>query len=235
MSSSSSAGLIVWRAYSGSSAVTLSLVLLAVGLGLIFQSGRLAGPLRLPRPGGALKVAIFAFWVLSILLVLPMFRRVAVETGQSALNIGPVFPITLASAFCTFFFVAYVTRAGGALAALANGLLGFVAGPMVFELPFVLIIAPVTTTHIDHPLFLFATFLVVILSTLILATFSSRFAVSRHSLFFLAAMFVVFALWVALTGYAPPSDPVSFSLNAISKVLGFAAVAASFTRSPSEP
>ena len=125
--------------------------------------------------------------------------------------------------------VAYLTRGGGVLMALGSGLAGAAAGPMVFELPFVLIITPVVTTRVPHPLFLFSVFLVVILTTLALPTFSSRFSVTRYSLYFLGAMFVVFAAWALLTGYAPPSDPASFSLNAVSKVLGFAAVVASFS------
>ena len=68
----------------------------------------------------------------------------------------------------------------------------------------------------------------VILTTLALPTFSERFSVTGSSLYSLGAMFVVFA-GSALTGYAPPSDPTSFALNAVSKVLGFAAVVASFS------
>ena len=103
---------------------------------------------------------------------------------------------------------------------------------MIFELPFILIITPTVVTPVPHPLFLFLVFLVVILATLSLPLFSSRFSLTRYSFYFLGAMFVVFALWALATGYAPPADPVSFSLNAISKVLGFAAVAASFSGRP---
>jgi hypothetical protein len=228
VAAASSVGLIDWNPYAGSGAVVLSLVLLVVGVCLIFLGRRLTDDFRFPVPRRALKVVIVLVWALSILLVLPLFKEVAIETGQSSLGIGPVFPITIASALGTFVIVAYLTRRGGVLAALGNGFAGAVAGPMVFELPFILIITPVVTTRTPHPLFLFLTFLVVILSTLALPFFSSRFAVTRYSLYLLGAMILVFAVWALLTGYAPPSDPVSFALNAVSKVLGFAVVVSGF-------
>jgi hypothetical protein len=76
---------------------------------------------------------------------------------------------------------------------------------------------------------------VIIISTLALPLFSSRFAVTRSSLYLVGAMILVFAAWALLTGYSPPSDPVSFTLNAISKVLGFAAVVAGFLTSRRAP
>jgi hypothetical protein len=226
----SSVALIAWSPYSGLASVLLSLILAAVGVCVVLLGRRLTQDVKLPVPGKVLKVVIVLVWALSILLVLPLFRQIATETGQSSIGTGPVFPITLASAFFTFVFVAYVTRRGGMLAALGNGFAGAAAGPMVFELPFILIITPMVTTRVPHPLFLFFTFLVVILSTLALPLFSSRFAVTKRSLYLLGAMILVFAAWALLTGYSPPSDPVSFTLNAISKVLGFAAVAAGFLR-----
>jgi hypothetical protein len=233
----SSVALIAWNPYSGSAAVLLSLILVVVGVGVVLF-GRRTQDIRPPMPGRVLKVVIVLVWALSILLVLPLFRQIAAETGQSSIGTGPVFPITLASAFCTFVIVAYITRKGGTLAALGNGFAAAAAGPMVFELPFILIITPMVTTRVPHPLFLFLTFLVVIISTLALPLFSSRFALTRRSLYLVGAMILVFAAWALLTGYSPPSDPVSFTLNAVSKVLGFAAVAVAFLtmgRAPANP
>jgi hypothetical protein len=149
-------------------------------------------------------------------------------TRRSSDLIGPVFPITLASAFCSFVLIAYVSRRAGLGAALGDAFAGAAAGPMVFELPFVLIIMFSVTTPIRSGLFLLFVFLVVILTTLALPTFSSRFAVTRYSLYLLGSMVLVFAVWALLTGFAPPSDPVSFSLNGASKVLGFASIDAGF-------
>ena len=229
MASGSPLGLILWSPYPGYAAVLLSLVLLLVGVGLVSLGMRRDAAVRLAKPGRALKVVIVLAWALSILLVLPLFGQIARQEGQSSLLIGPVFPITLASALGALVAVAYLTRGSGTPGALANGLAAAAAGPMVFELPFLLIIAPVVTTRVPHPLFLFVVFLVVILTTLALPAFSSKFSITRYSLYSLGAMFVVFAGWAVLTGYAAPSDPASFALNAASKVLGFAAVVASFS------
>lgn len=199
-----------------------------MGIGLVFLGMRATKGARFGMPGTAAKVVTVLVWAVSIFLVHGIFNQVAVRNGQSSLGFGPVFPITLASAACTFVAIAYLTRGGGTLAALGNGFAGAVAGPMVFELPFVLIIAPVVTTKVPHPLLLFTVFLVVILTTLALPFFSSRFSVTRYSLYLLGGMVVVFAAWALLTGYAPPGDPVSFGLNAVSKVLGFASVVAGF-------
>lgn len=224
----SSVALIDWSPYSGMAAVVLGLILLVLAAGFFVLAGKKRSASLMPNIGFAWKVVIVLVWILSILLVLPLFKQVAADTGQSALGTGPVLPITLASAVGTFAAVAYLTRAGGALAALGNGFAGAVAGPMVFELPFVLIITPVVTTRVPHPLFLFSVFLLVILTTLLLPTFSRRFSVNKYSLSLLGAMLAVFALWAFATGYAPPGDPTSFILNAVSKVLAFGAVGAGF-------
>jgi hypothetical protein len=228
---SPSVALIDWHAYSGTAALSLSLVLFALGIGLVFLGTRATEGARFGMPGRAAKVVTVLVWAVSIFVVLGLFKEVAVRTGESSLGFGPVLPITLASALCAFVAIAYMTRGGGTLAALGDGFAGAVAGPMVFELPFVLIITPVVTTEIPHPLLLFTVFLVVILTTLALPFFSSRFSVTRYSLYLLGGMVVVFAAWALLTGYAPPSDPVSFGLNAVSKVLGFASVVAGFVDS----
>ncbi len=226
----SSVALIDWRAYSGLAAVTLGVVLLLVGLGVVLLGTRVRDGIRPAVPGRALRVATVVVWAVTIFLIHGVFNQVAATTDQSSLGLGPVFPITLASAVCAFVTVAYLTRGGGALAALGNGFAGAVAGPMVFELPFLLIITPMVTTKVPHPLFSFFDFLVVILATLALPFFSSRFAVTRYSLYLLGGMLIVFAAWALLTGYAPPADPVSFGLNAVSKVLGFASVVAGFAK-----
>jgi hypothetical protein len=228
MASGSSLGLIAWTPYSGDAASLLSLVLLLAGAGLVLL-GRRREAIKVLKPGKALKVFIVLVWVLSILLVLPLFAQIGRQEGQTGLIIGPVFPVTLASAFCALAAVAYLTRESGTLGALANGLAAAAAGPMVFELPFLLIITPVVTTRVPHPLFLFLVSLVVVLTTLALPAFSSRFAITRYSLYSLGTMFLVFAGWAVLTGYAAPSNPASFALNAASKVLGFAAVVAAFS------
>ena len=53
-------------------------------------------------------------------------------------------------------------------------------------------------------------------------SFSSAMKLSRYTLFSLAGMFFVFAIW-ALVGFGYPSTPTLIALNGTSKVLAFAA------------
>ena len=52
-------------------------------------------------------------------------------------------------------------------------------------------------------------------------SFSTATKLSRYTLFSLAGMFFVFAIW-ALVGFGYPSTPILIALNGISKVLAFA-------------
>ena len=45
-------------------------------------------------------------------------------------------------------------------------------------------------------------------------------SLSNYALFSLGGMFIVFVVW-AFFGFSYPSDPLSFSLNGVSKVLSF--------------
>lgn len=60
------------------------------------------------------------------------------------------------------------------------------------------------------------------ISTFSLLTLSPLVRLSRATLFSLAGMFLVFAIWAAF-GFAYPSAPIPIALNAISKVLCFVA------------
>ena len=58
-------------------------------------------------------------------------------------------------------------------------------------------------------------------------TFSPFMKLSRATLFLLAGMFVIFAVW-AMFGFAYPATPLPIALNMISKVLAFAAAVSLF-------
>ena len=222
--------LVVWSPYKGSGALLLSFILTILGIGLILLGRRMTKEVKLPRLGMALGVIVVIIWAFSILTFLKINHDLARYTNSTG-NLGPIFPITITSAICCFAYVAYVSRHDGILAAIRNGFLGFVAGPMIFELPFLLIVIPrVSAPPRLEVIFLLPLFTIVF-TTLILLSFSRRVAITRYSIYFFGAMILVFAVW-ALEGYSYPSNPTSFLLNAISKVLGFAAIAALFvTRS----
>jgi hypothetical protein len=218
--------VIVWNSYSGPGSVVLSLILILLALGLVLAGRRMKKDVKLPKMGKIVGVVVIIIWAFSILTFLKINRDMARYTGAAG-NLGPIFPITIATAFCTFAYVAYVTRKGGVVSALGNGFLAFIAGPMVFEFPFLLIVIPQVHAPIIPALIFLIPLFTIIFTTLSLLFLSRQIALTKYSLYFYGAMIFVFALW-ALDGYSYPSNPTAFALNAISKVLGFASVAALF-------
>jgi hypothetical protein len=224
------AALVIWSPYEGSSVLLLSLALAVGGAALILTGRRMTKEVELPRIGKILGVIVVVIWIFSILTFLRINRDVQRYTG-SAGNLGPIFPITVISAVCTFAFVAYVSREDGIRSALGRGFLAFIAGPMVFEFPFLLIVIPRVSAPLVPALIFLIPLFTVIFTTLAMLLFSRKVAITKYSMYFYGGMILVFAVW-ALDGYSYPSNPTSFLLNAISKVLGFAAVGSLFvTRS----
>jgi hypothetical protein len=104
-------------------------------------------------------------------------------------------------------------------------ILGAMAAPWIFELPFDLIIVGQVYTPLPATPFRGLYFLPLFLiefSTFSLLTLSPLVRLSRATLFSLAGMFFVFAIWGAF-GFAYPGTPIPIALNAISKVLCFVA------------
>lgn len=219
-------GFINWNPFTGDSLVVLTLVMLAIAALLFYGGSRMKKQVRLPMPWRWLKVVIVLVWILQILILLKVFKHIATVDPQAGVT-GPVFPITLASALGTFLYVIYSLRRDGTGTALGGGFLAAVAGPMVFELPFILIVGPGSTTPTDPGATLTVPFFIVLFLTLAMLSFSSRAAITRYSVYALAGMFLVFAFWAAL-GFAYPSDSTLLVLNSISKVLGFVTTAAMF-------
>ena len=217
-----------WPPYVAPETYLVALILGLIAIGLFLAARRMKRPIPLPHPGRILKVVIVILWLIPILFFLAVIRIIAEKT-HNAPSTGPILPITLASAACTFVYLAYVTRRGGALSALGNGFIGAVAGPMVFEFPFDLIVIPLLNIGKLGILVFFGPLFAVIFTTLALLLFSKRTAITKYSLYSLAAMILVFAIW-ALDGFSYPSDPISFVLNAVSKVLSFTTIIAMFSR-----
>jgi hypothetical protein len=125
----------------------------------------------------------------------------------------------------TFIVIVYLARHHELKVALGSAFVGTAAAPMIFELPFDLIVMSRTYPPIPpfpnlfRLLFFLPLFLVEI-STFSLLTLSSLTKLSKYTLFSLASMFFVFAVW-AFFGFSYPSDPIPFALNGISKILSF--------------
>jgi hypothetical protein len=218
-----------WSPYVGTDAVFLAVTLLAIGVLLAHLGTRLIGAVGIKRPGRTVSVFMITIWGLSLATFEIAYATYAVQLYQQnmveALPTNPISPITILSGLATFVIIAYVTRNHGLKVALGSAFVGTAAAPMIFELPFDLIV--MTRTYPPIPpfptlfrlLFFLPLFLVEI-STFSLLTFSPLTKLSKYTLFSLASMFFVFAVW-AFFGFSYPSDPIPFALNGISKILSF--------------
>ena len=219
-----------WTPYAGSGSLLLALVLFLITGILIYLAMRLQHPITVKRPGKFLGVTIVVIWLLSgvtflvayTAYILVLYQQVGHLTGPT----DPISPITDASGLFTFVVIALIAieRRSGFWVAIGSAIVGAIAGPMIFELPFDLIVMwrtyPPTPAVLFTLLFFLPFFLVEITSFAMLAL-SPLMQLSRYTLLLLAGMFLIFAVW-AIFGFAYPSAPLPIALNVISKVLAFA-------------
>jgi hypothetical protein len=148
-----------------------------------------------------------------------------------------IFPITFMAAGVTFFIIAVNGPSGWI--AFTSGVIGAMAAPMVFELPFDLIVMTRTYPPIppDPALYralFFAPLILIEITTLSLLTLSPMVKLARATFISFAAMLAVFAVW-ALAGFGYPSAPVPFALNVVSKLLAFVTVLTLFLPQRAQP
>jgi hypothetical protein len=225
-----------WVPYGSRDAVALAIVLVVLAVAFGYVGTWLRSPFGIRRPGRTVRCIMIAIWGLALstflvaayaygvqlrqvqLGVIPLTGRLG-TVGPPAVHVG-----TLPDAAVTFFVILYLTRGYGWKIALGSAVVGTAAAPMIFELPFDLIIMGRTVAIPPNPtlyraLFFFPLFIVE-LSTLSLLTMLPSMRITRHSCYALAGMFAVFALW-ATFGFGPPTAPLPRTLNVISKVLCF--------------
>lgn len=223
-----------WKPYTFPGSVILFFILLIVAGELIFLGRRLRNRIPVPHPGRVLKIVIIAIWAVLMLFYLSRVIPAFFTTHSvSNIGLGPIFPITFGCAVVTFIYVAYITRRDGIMAALRNGFVAFAAGPMIFEFPFDMIVIPQIKAPAAFLIAYFGILDVSVLFTLALLMLLKRIYVTKMSIYTLGAMFIVFAVW-ALFGFAYPANPISFTLNTISKVLGFVTVVTLFSTEPKQ-
>ncbi len=220
-----------WSPYTGSSSIILAVLLFVVTCILVFVATRVARPITVKRPGKALGISIVVIWVLSVatfLIAIIVYALALVkQVGHVTSVVDPISPITDTSALVSFIVIvvlAYFANRSGFWAALGTAMVGTIAAPMIFELPFDLIVMwhtyPPAPAALFTPLFFFPLFLVEIASFAMLML-SPVMKLSRSSLFLLAVMFLIFAVW-ARFGFAYPLAPLPFAMNVIGKILAFA-------------
>lgn len=227
-----------WSPYIGSSSIILAVGLLIVTGVLIYFAMRLHRPIGIKSPGKFVGILLVVMWVLSVTMflvasvvyVLALVQQIGPFTGPA----NPITPVTIASGLVAFFVIALLAGRGGFWVAVGSAIVGTIAAPMIFELPFDLIVMWRTyppTPEVLFTLLFFLPLFLVELSSFALLALSPVMKLSRYTLFFLAGMFLTFAVW-ALFGFAYPASPLPTAFNMTSKALAFATAVSLFL--PSE-
>ena len=224
-----------WVSYSGVARIELAIVLAAIAGGLAYAGTRLPLPARAARPPGRARLVFtLGAWVLAIAAFLVCLARYVQQYRHeygiryASAPADHILPVTLFAAAATFFVILVSSGSYGPVARLASAAVGAMAGPMIFELPFDLIVMARTYPPIPpdpalyRAVFFLPLFLIEI-TTLSLLTMSPMVKLSRGAVFSFASMLAVFAVW-AFIGFAYPSAPLPTSLNILSKILAFATV-----------
>jgi hypothetical protein len=226
----------LWSSYGGSSSLILAAGLLIVVGIVVFWARRLPHPIAARRPGRFVGMVLVVAWVLAVVTLLVAARAYGLalhqQKGHVTAPANPITPVTVIAGGVAFFAIWILagTYGSGFWVAVESAIVGAIAAPMIFELPFDLIV--MGRTYPPNPAILFTLlfflplFLVEVLSFAML-TVSPLLNLSRYTLFLLAAMFLTFAVW-ALFGFAYPAAPIPIALNAISKILAFATAVSLF-------
>lgn len=223
-----------WRPYTGSGSIVLSALLVVAALLVIAVAWRLRQPVAPRRPGKvvvaaiitALSLAVAMFLVALIAFVLALVQQDPNLVGPT----DPIAPFTAILAIISFVVILSLTRDAGPRVSIGSAIVGVIAAPMIFELPFDLIV--MTRTYTPHPaplfisLFYLPLFIIEVLS-LAMLTFSPRMRLSRQSLLIFAGMLLIFAVW-ALFGMAYPYEPIPIVLNVAAKIVAFAVAVSLF-------
>ena len=223
-----------WSPYGGSNSILLAVVLLIVTGVLMYLAMRLHHPIEVKRPGKFLGISLVVIWVLAVttflVAVIIYVRALYQQVGHFTGPVNPITRVTVTSGVVAFFVIAYLAQRSGFWVAFGSAMVGTIAAPMIFELPFDLIVMwrtyPPAPEVLFTLLFFLPLFLVEALSFAML-TLSPLMKLSRYTLFLLAGIFLSFAVW-ALFGFAYPAAPIPVALNTISKILAFATAVSLF-------
>jgi hypothetical protein len=217
-----------WTRYEGDGRIALALVLLAIAAGVVYAGSRLRRPVRARQPGQTVAYVMLTVWAVSIVAFLGCLATISHDEQQANLghapSADPIGPWTFTAVAVVFGIIAILgpqdwpARLGGAA-------IGALAAPMIFELPFdLIVIARIHPPYLAGNRVLFFTPLFVIeIMTLSLLTLSPMVRLTRATFFAFAAMLAVFAVW-ALAGFGYPSTPVYYTCNVVSKILAFVTV-----------
>jgi ABC-2 type transport system ATP-binding protein len=224
-----------WVSYGGDARIWLAIVLLAAAVGVTLAGIRLPLPFRPTRPGPVGRLAMFLAWGTSIVVFL-VCVTIYIKQYVHAYDLSaattapkdPIAPITLTAVAVVFVIILARESGGSFKTRLGSGFVAAIAAPMIFELPFDLIVMARTYPPIppDPALYralFFVPLLAIEITTLLLLRLSPMVRLTRATFFAFALMVGVFGIW-ALSGFGYPSAPLPTTLNIISKILAFVTV-----------
>ncbi|HEY2287796.1 MAG TPA: ABC transporter ATP-binding protein [Streptosporangiaceae bacterium] len=222
-----------WVSYGGAARIWLAAGLLAAACAVAWAGTRLALPRRLTRPGRPAAAGMLAAWgaaIVAFLVGISFYIQHYVTEYQDLARAAPpnrIAPVTFLSALAVFGIIlardsawpSFRTRLGSAA-------IGAMAAPMIFELPFDLIVMARTYPPLlPDPAFWRAVFFVPLflieITTLALLRLSPIVQVTRATFAAFALMLGVYAIW-ALSGFSYPATAAPIALNTVSKLLAFA-------------
>src|SRR5690349_21216010 len=218
-----------WVSYGGDAKIELAAGLLAVAGCAAYAGTRLRRPLRPVRPPTSVVVLMFSLWGVALLAFLAGLGVYVKQFVHDYPDIrsgvhNPITPVTFLAAAAIFGII--MTRAGWRYQTrLGSAIVGAMAAPMIFELPFDLIVMARTYPALPpDPAFYRAVFftplIMVELTTLWLLTLSPMVRVRRSTFFCFALMIGVFGIW-ALYGFGYPQSALPITMNVASKILAF--------------
>jgi ABC-2 type transport system ATP-binding protein len=222
-----------WVSYGGDARIWLAIGLLAAAGGVTAAGARLPRPVRATPPGPAGRIATILGWITSIAaflvgvtIYIHQYIRVYHLSAATTAPRDRIAPVTF-SAVLVLFVVILVLSRGSARPGprLASAAIGAMAAPMIFELPFDLIVMARTYPAVppDPALYralFFVPLFAIEITTLLLLRLSPLVRLTRATFFCFALLLAVFAVW-ALSGFGYPSAPLPTALNIASKLLAF--------------
>jgi hypothetical protein len=190
-----------WIPYAGVGKFGLAAMLALIASSLAYAGAGLPRPIPVTRPGRAVSALLVTMWMLALMVfgvsVITYLQALAQRYGAFTPPASPIFPITFLSGIVAFFSIAFLARAHGFWILLWSGLVGALAGTMMFELPFDLIVMfrlyPPVAVHFTL-LFFLPLFLLGISTFSLLTVSPALRGVSKFTFLPLAAMLGVFAL-----------------------------------------
>ncbi len=214
----------------------MSLGLIGAAGVVAFTGARLRRPLTTTWPGKRAATFMVVGWVFALSAFLAGLGVYAAQEVHDFPGMPPltdhILPITLAAAVVTIGVIVFGSAAP-ARVRLTSAVIGAMAAPMIFELPFDMIVLSRTYPSLppDPALYrvvFFAPLFLLELTTIALLTLTPMVRVTSVAFYGFALMLVVFAIWAATIGFHYPSTAAPIALNIVSKLLAFATTLALF-------